>query len=206
MNGEHSKPELLASNQHLSCPFCGDRDIRAKFRGHPTSGGWVIECGSCSCEIGPFASQTGAWERWNKRPAAETEVARPQLEWEVTYGVVAYNESWGGYGDNASKEGFQSAEEAIAYAKPLGAHLDATVWQRTKPKSVAQPPSIKIWPAEKASVLPSGCHRSHPHEDMSAECERLTEIARAQVKAAQCECRDAFGRHLPGCPVQNGNG
>jgi hypothetical protein len=25
---------------------------------------------------------------------------------------------------------------------------------------------------------PSGCHRSHPHENMSAECERLTEIAR----------------------------
>lgn len=24
----------------------------------------------------------------------------------------------------------------------------------------------------------SGCRRSHPHENMSAECERLTEIAR----------------------------
>lgn len=93
-----------------------------------------------------------AFAQWlDERRAAETEVARPQLEWEVTYDVVAYNESWGGYGDNASKAGFQSAEEAIAYAKPLGEHLNATVWQRTKPQSVTQPPSIKIWPAEKAT-------------------------------------------------------
>lgn len=28
------------------------------------------------------------------------------------------------------------------------------------------------------------CTRSHPHEDMSAECERLTEIARANNRAA----------------------
>jgi hypothetical protein len=30
----------------------------------------------------------------------------------------------------------------------------------------------------------SNCTRSHPHENMSAECERLTEIARANNRAA----------------------
>lgn len=45
--------------------------------------------------------------------------------------------------------------------------------------------------SEKTSALPSGCHRSHPHEDMNAECERLTEIARssAQISEDPVYCR-----------------
>jgi len=34
------------------------------------------------------------------------------------------------------------------------------------------------------STMASGCTRSHPHENMSAECERLTEVARANNRAA----------------------
>ena len=34
------------------------------------------------------------------------------------------------------------------------------------------------------SPLATGCHRSHPHEDMSAECERLTAIARENNRRA----------------------
>ncbi|SRR6266705_7071743 len=30
--------------------------------------------------------------------------------------------------------------------------------------------------------LADGCHRSHPHEDMNAECQRLTEVARTAAK------------------------
>jgi len=55
------------TKQHLSCPFCGDRDIRSHHRGHPTSGEWVIECHSCPCELTGFATETEAWTRWNKR-------------------------------------------------------------------------------------------------------------------------------------------
>lgn len=61
-----------SSKKWLPCPFCGDRDIRSRHRGHPTSGQWVIECGSCSCELTGFASQQDAWACWNKRPAPET--------------------------------------------------------------------------------------------------------------------------------------
>jgi hypothetical protein len=32
--------------------------------------------------------------------------------------------------------------------------------------------------------LAKGCHRSHPHEDMDAECERLTRVARQNNAAA----------------------
>lgn len=67
-----SAGELLTSKKWLPCPFCGDRDIRSRHRGHPTSGQWVIECGSCSCELTGFASQQDAWACWNKRPAPET--------------------------------------------------------------------------------------------------------------------------------------
>lgn len=35
------------------------------------------------------------------------------------------------------------------------------------------------------SNLSRGCHRSHPHENMDAECELLTEIAREQNASAQ---------------------
>lgn len=49
------------------------------------------------------------------------------------YHVVAYNESWGGYGDNASRD-FNSQEEAIEYARKLPSHLirDASIWKETK--------------------------------------------------------------------------
>jgi len=39
--------------------------------------------------------------------------------------------------------------------------------------------------AEDEPALVVGCHRSHPHENMDAECQRLTEIARAQSRDAQ---------------------
>lgn len=57
----------MTSKQKLSCPFCGGRDIRAHYRGHPTSGEWVIECHSCSCELTGFASEQDAWKTWNGR-------------------------------------------------------------------------------------------------------------------------------------------
>lgn len=50
--------------------------------------------------------------------------------------------------------------------------------------------AVRPWrqrrPAEKAGALPAGCHRSHPHENMSAECVRLTEVAQ-QAAAERCE-------------------
>lgn len=81
----------------------------------------------------------------------ETEAKQPTANSVITYDVVAYNASWGGYGDNASKDGFTSADEAITYAKSCGSHLDAEVWQHTKPKYVEPQPSIKIWSAKESS-------------------------------------------------------
>ncbi len=51
----------------------------------------------------------------------------------VTYHVVAYSESWGGDGDNASRE-FAKEKDAIEYARKLPPHLiqDATIWKETK--------------------------------------------------------------------------
>lgn len=76
-------------------------------------------------------------------PAPETPEQQPASV--ITYDVVAYNESWGGYGDNASKDGFMSPDEAIAYAKSCGTHLNATAWERTKPSPVAWK-SVQIYP------------------------------------------------------------
>lgn len=64
-----------------------------------------------------------------------------------TYDVVAYNESWGGYGDNASREGFKTAEEAITYAKSCAAHLNAMAFKRTIPIPVERV-SVQIYPPE----------------------------------------------------------
>src|SRR5690606_31033999 len=44
---------------------------------------------------------------------------------------------------------------------------------------------------ERSVTLPAGCHRSHPHEDMNAECERKTEMARWQ---------NMTGQHGRDCP------
>lgn len=56
-----------------------------------------------------------------------------KLTTSVIYHVVAYNESWGGYGDNASRD-FSSQEEAVEYARKLPPHLiqDASIWKETK--------------------------------------------------------------------------
>lgn len=70
---------------------------------------------------------------------------------EITFDVVAYNSSWAGYGDNQSKEGFESAESAIKYAKSRDAHLSATAWQRTKPKHV-ETISTLLYSAEKENT------------------------------------------------------
>lgn len=34
----------------------------------------------------------------------------------------------------------------------------------------------------RAGDVPAGCTRSHPHEEMNAECERLTQVARSGAK------------------------
>lgn len=64
---------------NLPCPFCGDRDIRPHYRGNPTSGEWVIECHTCSCELTGFASQTDAWTRWNTRRKELREMSKEEL-------------------------------------------------------------------------------------------------------------------------------
>jgi hypothetical protein len=43
---------------------------------------------------------------------------------------------------------------------------------------------LRRYPDEKASTLADGCTRSHPHEDMDSECEKLTEIAREDNRRA----------------------
>lgn len=65
-----------------------------------------------------------------------------ELSTVITYHVVAYNESWGGYGDNASRD-FTSEEDAVAYARKLPPHLirEASVWKETK---VSGRESVKI--------------------------------------------------------------
>lgn len=65
-----------------------------------------------------------------------------ELTTKITYHVVAYNESWGGYGDNASRD-FTSQEEAVEYARKLPPHLirDASIWKETK---VSGRESVKI--------------------------------------------------------------
>jgi len=57
------EPEARTSNQKLSCPFCGGRDVRAHYR----LAEWVIECHDCSCELTGFASSQDAWKAWNGR-------------------------------------------------------------------------------------------------------------------------------------------
>lgn len=48
----------------------------------------------------------------------------------IQYNVIAYNESFGGYGDNAS-HGFTDEQEAIKYAKSLDQELyNPKVWKR----------------------------------------------------------------------------
>lgn len=66
------------------------------------------------------------------------EAANKNLDGKVSYDVVAYDESWGGYGDNASKEGFTSEEEALAYVKGLREHLlkNAAIWKRIYPVEI----------------------------------------------------------------------
>lgn len=65
-----------------------------------------------------------------------------ELTTKITYHVVAYNESWGGYGDNASRD-FTNEEEAVEYARKLPPHLiqDASIWKRTE---VSGRESVKI--------------------------------------------------------------
>lgn len=73
----------LTSNQHLTCPFCGGKDIRSHHRGHPSSGEWVIECHGCSCELTGFDSQQEAWDSWNIRPSAPETSEAPTIKDEI---------------------------------------------------------------------------------------------------------------------------
>jgi hypothetical protein len=69
--------------------------------------------------------------------------------------------------------------------------------------------------AETGAELAKGCHRSHPHEDMDAGCQRLTEIAREANKRAnmtetgvvKCNAcgstepdRNGYVKHKDNCP------
>jgi hypothetical protein len=65
-----------------------------------------------------------------------------ELTTKIIYHVVAYNESWGGYGDNASRD-FINEEEAVEYARKLPSHLiqDASIWKET---TVSGRESVKI--------------------------------------------------------------
>ena len=71
----------------------------------------------------------------------------PPLEWEVTYRVVAYD--CGGYGQNDSRDGFESAEKAIEYARSLRPPTrdNAIVMRDTKPKH-GQVDSVEVWSAK----------------------------------------------------------
>jgi len=48
--------------------------------------------------------------------------------------------------------------------------------------------------------MPAGCHRSHPHEDMDAGCERLTEVARrgAEKTTSKYVCSNCHGEGVIG--------
>jgi len=61
----------------------------------------------------------------------------------ITYNVVAYDASWGGYGDDRSKDGFIGPAEAVAYAKSLPASYGATAWK----KVVMQPILTQLYGA-----------------------------------------------------------
>ncbi len=54
--------------------------------------------------------------------------------------VIAYNESWGGYGDNASSD-FDNEADAIAYAKGVAEHLKPA---RIVKKITMDPISIQV--------------------------------------------------------------
>lgn len=62
-----------------------------------------------------------------------TESSKIELTTKITYHVVAYNASWGGYGDNHSCD-FTNEEEAVEYARKLPSHLirDASIWKETQ--------------------------------------------------------------------------
>lgn len=59
----------------------------------------------------------------------------------------------------------QSANEQLRIAEMLNRHADRMCEERVR-------------------QMPQGCTRSHPHEEMNAECERLTEIARSGVNGS----------------------
>lgn len=71
------------TKEHLSCPFCGDRDIRFRF---DTGGGWVAECGSCPCELRWFSTEDEARAMWNRRPVEPKALL---TQWEAAMGFVA---------------------------------------------------------------------------------------------------------------------
>lgn len=63
--------------------------------------------------------------------------------------------------------------------------IDRTADELTAASEVAsafrQPGLLVDAAASAGGTLSEGCTRSHPHEEMNAECERLTEIARSGV-------------------------
>lgn len=58
----------------------------------------------------------------------------------VRWSVVAYNESWGGYGDNQSRD-FDNEADAIQYARTRPEHLHpVSIWKTI----TMQPISIEV--------------------------------------------------------------
>lgn len=61
-------------------------------------------------------------------------------------GVTAYDAAYAGYGDNRSREGFATEEEAIAYAKSCPPSYGARAWKRTTVE--VEPQSETLWSAD----------------------------------------------------------
>jgi hypothetical protein len=62
----------------------------------------------------------------------------------TTYHVIAYDESWGGYGDNRSKD-FDNEADAVAYARqvrdgqyPSGPRFDPKIVKKTTTEPVVE--------------------------------------------------------------------
>ena len=90
----------------------------------------------------------------NKSPVDKPVDELSALEWETVYNVIAYD--CGGYGQNDSRDGFDSLEKAIAYAQALTPPTrdTAVIYKETKPKYVAPRPE-QVWSARPSRSKPA---------------------------------------------------
>jgi hypothetical protein len=94
---------------------------------------------------------------------------------------------WGGHAGGIGKQAADMLEaDAEAYA------------QGRYDESMAQGPSAAEYAAMEAQQVaaPTGCHRSHPHEEMNEVCTLKTEIARLKAAARQAPVAYSVGRSL----------